>query len=159
MSAILQVIPSVCRLFFPFYFECQKSLDSTRTNPDKAQKPDPVLSCHNYPVNRKQAQHQREWRSQPRWLKWYFKKQHNIITLLLFKCLIIATILKQIRTIFFKTTQKENGVSSLCLLLARNLKIHLKKKRKTNKQTRKQNKTRETFWRHPKKYKWWTIPI
>lgn len=30
----------------------------------------PCIACHNYPINRKQAQHQQEWQSQQHRLKW-----------------------------------------------------------------------------------------
>lgn len=119
MSAILQDIPSFFCLFcslFCFSFKSIKS-SSTRTNPDKSPKAWPCKACHNYPVNRKQApQHQREWQSQQHRLKWYFKKQHKIITLLLFKCLDIIITLKQIRTIAFFKRHRKSTVSLLSVL-------------------------------------------
>lgn len=72
------------------------------------------------------------------WNDTFFKEQHKIITLLLFKCLdiIIIIILKQIRTIFF-TRQRERCLSSLCPLLARNLKTKTNKKKNTLKTSKK----------------------
>lgn len=70
------------------------------------------------PLPCQQARHQQEWRSQHQRLKWYFKEQRKIITLLLFKCL-NKIILKKNKTnkkkYIFLTGQKEKRLSFLSL--------------------------------------------
>lgn len=134
----------ICQLFYKFFprflsffsLECLVSVapKPTQTKP----KAWPCIACHNYPINRKQAQQQQEWQSQHR-LKWYFKKQHKIITLLFFKCLDII-ILKQIRTIFLR--HRKSTVSLLSVLFWLEISRFIKQKQKKHKKKR--------VWRHQK---------
>lgn len=81
----------ICQLFyklFPclfvfFILRVSVAPKPTQTKPQAW----PCIARHDDPGNRKQAQHQLEWQSQQHRLKWYLKKQHKIIALLLFKCL------------------------------------------------------------------------